>query len=63
MHKLQPCQPKGLLDAILFFRDPLGKQPHEPDIEMLMRICDAHDVPLATNPATATLLLRGLAQQ
>ncbi|TKB97907.1 methylglyoxal synthase [Pedobacter cryophilus] len=54
---------EGLLDAILFFRDPLGKHPHEPDIQMLMRICDAHDVPLATNPATAALLLYGLAQQ
>ena len=54
---------EGLLDAILFFRDPLGKHPHEPDIQMLMRICDAHNVPLATNPATASLLLFGLAEQ
>jgi methylglyoxal synthase len=41
------------LDAVFFFRDPLGKHPHEPDVQMLMRLCDLHDVPLATNPATA----------
>lgn len=51
---------EGRLDAILFFRDPLGKHPHEPDVQMLMRICDVHDVPLATNPATARLLLQAL---
>ena len=50
------------LDAVFFFRDPLGKHPHEPDINMLMRICDVHNVPLATNPATAKLLLRGLVE-
>ena len=51
---------EGRLDAILFFRDPQGKHPHEPDVQMLMRICDVHDVPLATNPATARLLLQSL---
>jgi methylglyoxal synthase len=45
---------------VIFFRDPLDKHPHEPDISMLMRLCDVHNVPLATNPATATLLLKGL---
>jgi methylglyoxal synthase len=50
---------EGLLNAVLFFRDPLGKHPHEPDIQMLMRICDVHDVPLATNPSTAKLILLG----
>jgi len=49
-----------LLSAVLFFRDPLGKHPHEPDIQMLMRICDVHDVPLATNPNAAKLILLGL---
>jgi len=43
-----------------FFRDPLDKHPHEPDILMLMRICDVHNIPLATNPATARLIFRGL---
>lgn len=45
---------------VIFFRDPLEKHPHEPDIFMLMRLCDVHDIPLATNPATATLLFQGL---
>lgn len=53
---------EGLLTAIIFFRDPLGKHPHEPDVQMLLRICDVHDVPLATNPATATYLLKGLSE-
>lgn len=50
----------GEIDAVLFFRDPLDKHPHEPDILMLMRICDVHDIPLATNPGTAKLLLKGM---
>jgi methylglyoxal synthase len=40
---------RGEMDAVIFFRDPLDKHPHEPDIQMLMRLCDVHDVPLATN--------------
>lgn len=48
------------LDLIIFFRDPQGKHPHEPDIQMLMRLCDVHNVPLATNPAGGQLLLDGL---
>lgn len=47
------------MDMVIFFRDPLDKHPHEPDVLMLMRLCDVHNVPLATNPATATLLLKG----
>ena len=51
---------EGLIQGVFFFRDPLDKHPHEPDINMLMRICDVHNVPLATNPATAELVLKGL---
>lgn len=51
---------EGSTDMVFFFRDPLDKHPHEPDIAMLMRLCDVHDVPLATNPATAELLLRAI---
>ena len=51
---------EGKCNMVLFFRDPLEKHPHEPDVLMLMRLCDVHDVPLATNPATAALLMRGL---
>ena len=46
--------------AVIFFRDPLGKHPHEPDVQMLLRLCDLYNVPLATNPATAHLLLKGM---
>ncbi len=48
------------IQMVFFFRDPLGKHPHEPDIIMLMRICDVKNIPLATNPATAEGLLRSL---
>lgn len=48
------------VDLVIFFRDPLGKHPHEPDVQMLMRVCDVHNVPLATNPATATLMVKGM---
>lgn len=48
------------LDMVIFFRDPLGKHPHEPDVQMLMRICDVHNVPLATNLAAAELMIKNL---
>lgn len=51
------------LDLVIFFRDPLDKHPHEPDVQMLMRLCDVHNIPLATNPATAKLVLKSLANQ
>lgn len=47
------------LDMVIFFRDPLDKHPHEPDVQMLLRICDVHNIPLATNQATAELLVKG----
>lgn len=51
---------EGKVDMVIFFRDPLGKHPHEVDVSMLMRLCDVHNIPLATNEATATCLLRTL---
>lgn len=51
----------GQLHAVLFLRDPLSPHPHEPDIQALLKVCDVHDVPLATNPAGATILLDHLA--
>ncbi|TYA74370.1 methylglyoxal synthase [Seonamhaeicola marinus] len=51
---------EGICKMVIFFRDPLEKHPHEPDVNMLMRLCDVHDVPLATNPATAELLIRAI---
>lgn len=52
----------GLIDAVIFLRDPLTAQPHEPDITALLRVCDVHNVPLATNRASGELLLLGLAE-
>jgi methylglyoxal synthase len=46
----------GLIDGVVFLRDPMTPQPHEPDINALVRACDVHDVPCATNLATARLL-------
>jgi methylglyoxal synthase len=43
----------GQIRAVIFFRDPLTAQPHEPDVSALMRVCDVHKIPLATNPGTA----------
>lgn len=51
---------QGECQMVIFFRDPLEKHPHEPDIFMLMRMCDVYDIPLATNPATASLLFAAL---
>lgn len=50
----------GEIDLIIFFRDPLDKHPHEPDVQMLMRQCDVHNVPLATNPKAAFYLIKGI---
>jgi methylglyoxal synthase len=52
----------GQVDAVFFLEDPLMAMPHEPDIEALLRICNVHNVPLATNVATAALVLTGLLQ-
>lgn len=54
---------EGNIDAVFFFRDPLDKHPHEPDILMLMRLCDVHNIPLATNPATASLIFNQMLTQ
>ncbi|RWR12882.1 methylglyoxal synthase [Siminovitchia fortis] len=48
------------IDMIIFLRDPLTAQPHEPDVSALMRLSDVYGVPLATNMGTAELLIRGL---
>lgn len=48
------------MDMIIFFRDPLTAQPHEPDVTALIRLCDVYNIPLATNMGTAEVLLKGL---
>ena len=54
---------QGQVRAIIFFRDPLTAQPHEPDVSALLRVCDVHNVPLATNPATGTAVIQWLASR
>ncbi len=51
---------EGKTKMVLFFKDPNSSHAHEPDINMLIRICDVHNVPLATNEATAQMLLNAL---
>ncbi|MEA3340611.1 MAG: methylglyoxal synthase [Chloroflexota bacterium] len=48
---------QGEVDAVFFFVDPLDKHPHDPDIQTLLRACNVHDVPIATNVATADLII------
>ncbi|MFC5480022.1 methylglyoxal synthase [Massilia suwonensis] len=47
----------GEIDCVIFLRDPMTPQPHEPDINALVRACDVHDVACATNVSTARLVL------
>lgn len=54
---------EGKTQMVLFFKDPNSSHPHEVDINMLIRVCDVHNVPLATNEATAQLLLNAIALQ
>lgn len=53
----------GDIDLVIFFRDPLDKHPHEPDVQMLLRLCDVHNIPLATNPKSAFYILKGIEAQ
>lgn len=54
---------QGQIKAVFFFRDPLTAQPHEPDVSALLRVCDVHNVPLATNAGTAECLIAWLRGQ
>lgn len=51
---------EDVVDLVIFLRDPLTAQPHEPDVQALLRICDVHRVPLATNIISAELLLQAM---
>jgi methylglyoxal synthase len=51
---------EGLIDHVIFLRDPMTPQPHEPDINALVRACDVHNIACATNLASARLLLSRL---
>lgn len=48
------------IDLVLFFRDPLTAQQNEPDAMSIVRLCDMHNIPVATNVATAEVLIHGL---
>lgn len=48
------------VDLLLFFRDPINAKPSEPNEMTLLRLCDVHNIPLATNIATAEVLIHGL---
>ena len=48
---------EGKVEAVFFFVDPLERQPHDPDIQGLLRICNVHNIPLATNSATALYII------
>ena len=50
----------GELDLIIFLRDPLTAQPHEPDVSALLRLCDVQSIPLATNQSSARVMLEAL---
>jgi methylglyoxal synthase len=50
----------GKIDAVVFFIDPLGLHPHQVDVNMLLRICNVYNIPLATNYSTASLVISGL---
>lgn len=51
---------EGKLDLIIFLRDPLTAQPHEPDVSALLRLCDVQNIPLATNIKSAEIMLKAL---
>lgn len=53
----------GQIQAVIFFRDPLTAQPHEPDVSALLRVCDVHNIPLATNLGTAKAIVDWLKEQ
>jgi methylglyoxal synthase len=54
---------EGMIDCVIFLRDPMTPQPHEPDINALVRACDVHDVVCATNESTARHVMKALAYE
>ncbi len=53
---------EGVLDLVIFLRDPLTAQPHEPDVSALLRLCDVQNIPLATNVKSAEIMLQRLSE-
>jgi len=54
---------EGKLDLVVFLRDPLTAQPHEPDVSALLRLCDVQEIPLATNARSAEIMLKALEKE
>lgn len=54
---------QGDIEAVIFMRDPLTAQPHEPDVSALLRLCDVHNIPLATNPSSADIIMEWIRDQ
>lgn len=50
----------SLIDLVIFLRDPLTSQPHEPDVSALLRLCDVHGIPLATNIGSAEIMMNAI---
>ena len=48
------------IDLVIFLREPLAPKSHEPDVNKIIRLCDVHNIPLASNVATAELLIKSL---
>ncbi len=57
--QIAACVVEGAIDGVFFLVDPLDKHPHDPDIQTLLRACNVHNVPIATNVATADLIISG----
>ena len=66
LHSAQGCQQLDArisyneIDLVLFFRDPMSNAQYEPDVHAISRLCDMHNIPIATNSATAEMLILGL---
>ena len=61
-HQIGALVANGEIDSVIFLRDPLTAHSHEPDVSSLLRVCDVHSVPLATNLLTAEAVLYLLAE-
>ncbi len=60
MHQVGAQIADNQIDLLIFLRDPMNPKFHEPDVNDIVRLCDMHNIPIATNPATAELLIKSL---
>lgn len=58
--QMAACIEQNQIDLVIFLRDPFTAKTHEPDVNNVVKICDMHNIPLATNVATAELLIKAL---